>query len=333
MIWSDRFAEVLLVEDNATAAERQRLAGVGSDEASLTITVRVHRLNGARNVVVARKTYEAGSMRSKRSARILLATVLLRRAASRGVEPVVVAGTSYGSATAFLEMLCEAALPFVVQIRPSTVVGLVERDRRSIIAAEGLSRGRWRGITAVMPDGIEVECSAAKLATVALPVGTAKLFAAQIGGIQGVHRGTIFGLSSFDAALTDLVQLVAHTRWLRRATRTEKRAAASGIGAEPSGAASTLTARANITLARQQDARAQAAMPKAEAAAKGFLRRAAPVLSHSLGCRSPCSCLLRAPRGTAAGIRRASEYRNIVLRSRARRQRPMSLRRITELVL
>ncbi len=275
-----RFDEILLLEDNSTAAERRRLAGVGSEDAGQTITVRVHRLNGASKVVVARRTYEAGSMRSKRSAKIELAAKLVDRAANGGL-PVVVAGTSYGSTSAFLEMLGERDLPFVVQVRPSTAVQLNERGRPTVAAAETLERGRWRDISTLMPDGEGLDCSAAKLATVALPTGgTGKLFAAQVGGIQGVHRGTIIGLASFDASLADLVQLVAHVRWIRRASRKEKRGHAGGsTGAEPSGAASSITARANIALARRQDARAQSELPQSHTSANGFLRRAASILN------------------------------------------------------
>lgn len=272
------FDEVLLLEDNSTAAERRRHAGVGSRDAGQTITVRVHRLNGARKVVVARRTYDAGSMRSKRSAKIELARKLLERA-TNGRLTVVVAGTSYGSASAFLDMLAERDLPFVVQIRPSTVVRLNERGQPTVAAADMLVRGRWSNISAKMPDGTELACSAAKLATIALPTGTGRLFAAQVGGIQGVHRGTIVGLSSFDASLPDLVQLVAHARWIRRVSRKEKRGKAAITGAEPSGAASQIVARANITLARRQDAREQAHSAQLHSSTKKVLRNAASVLN------------------------------------------------------
>ncbi|MGO9930426.1 MAG: DNA (cytosine-5-)-methyltransferase [Steroidobacteraceae bacterium] len=274
-----RFDEILLLEDNATAAERCCLAGVGSKDVGLTITVRVHRLNGVSKMVAARKTYEAGSMRSQRNAKIDLAAGLIRRAADRGNEPVVVAGTSYGSAAAFLGVLQEHALPFVVQIRPSTVIVLIGKGGSSLAAAKVLDRGKWREISSVLPDGTTLECSAAKLGTVALPTGKATLFAAQVGGIRGVHRGTIIGLSSFDAALKDLVQLLAHARWIRRTIRTEKRSAASTQGAEPSGAASAITARGNIKIARQQDARARAALPEDDVQARGTFRRAARTLN------------------------------------------------------
>lgn len=274
-----RFDEILLLEDNATAAERRRHAGVSSKDTGQTITVRVHRLNGASKLVVARKTYEAGSMRSRRSAKIEVVASLVDRAVNGGLQAVLVAGTSYGSASAFLEMLTERDLPFVVQIRPSTVVKLNERGCSPVAAKDLLKRGTWRDVTAVMPDGTEVECCAAKLATVELPARTGRLFAAQVGGIEGVHRGTIIGLASFDAGIADLVHLIAHTRWIRRVSRKEKRGGAASTGAEPSGAAAAITARANIALARRQDALVQADLPKIRASGKGLLRQAAPILN------------------------------------------------------
>lgn len=279
MTHGTRFDEILLLEDNSTAAERRRLAGVSNKDAGQTITVRVHRLNGASSLVVARKTYEAGSMRSKRSARIELASRLVDRAMNGGLHPVVVAGTSYGSAYAFLEMLAERKLPFVVQIRPSTTVQLNDRSRSSVAAADALEHVTWRDVSAVMPDGTTLECTAAKLATVVLPAGTGRLFAAQVGGIQGVHRGTIVGLASFDAALASLVQLVARARWIRRVSRKEKRGSGVSIGAEPSGAASAIAARANIALARRQDARTGAELPEIRASVRGLLTQPSRVLN------------------------------------------------------
>lgn len=274
-----KFKQLLLVEDNSDTSERRRLAGIGSADVGQNVTVRVHRLNGVSKLVVARRTYEVGSMRSKRSAKIELVTKLVRRATDGRVKPVVVAGASYGSAAAFLSMLSQRDLPFVVEIRPSTAVTLNERSRPCIAAAKLLRRGKWRDISAVMPDGTRLQCSAAKLATVALTAATGRLFAAQIGGIQGVHRGTIIGLASFDAPLADLVQLVAHARWIRRISRREKRHGTSRAAAEPSGAASAITARANIRLARRHDARDQAALPPTYTAGKGLFGRTASVLN------------------------------------------------------
>lgn len=273
------FQHVLLLEDNSNTAERRHDAGVRSDDTRRNITVRVHLLTRATKVVVAHRTYEAGRMRSKRSAKIELATKLVERSAGRDIEFVVVTGTSFGSAASFLEMLGKRHLPFVVEIRPSTMVQLHEKGYPRVTAAKVLDRGKWRKVSTLMPDGTELDCSAAKLATVALPNGRGNLFAAQVGGIQGIHRGTIIGLSSFDAALADLVRLVAHARWIRRVSRKEKRGGIASVRTEPSGAASAIRARANIALARRQDARVQGALPQIPAAAKGLFRGTAAVLN------------------------------------------------------
>jgi hypothetical protein len=90
------------------------------------------------------------------------------------------------------------------------------------------------------------------------------LFAAQTGGIPGIHPGTIFGLASdCNAELRDLLLVVGWARWIRPATRREERESFSFAHAESPVRADTardlnntsLTVRANITLARQQDAR------------------------------------------------------------------------------
>lgn len=270
--------QVLLLEDNSTAAERRHLAGVGTGEAGRTITVRVHRLNGENKVVVANKTYKAGSMRSRRSAKLELAAGLIQRAADREPRPIVVAGTGYGSAPAFLERLGLLDLPFVVEIRPSTVVPLNGRGRPAAAALEASPDGKWRKLSARMPDGNWLQCTAAKLATITLPGGPGTLFAAQVGGIQGIHRGTIIGLSSFDAALPDLVHLVAHARWIRRFSRHEKRSKFAA-STEPAGAASAIEARANIAHSRRQDARTEQEASEPRTAARGQFSRSARVLN------------------------------------------------------
>jgi hypothetical protein len=168
------FDELLVLEDNAATAERERIAGVRDGDANFAITVRVHHLNGQRRIIAARKTYSPGSLRSNRNARIQIASTMLSRAAERGGDPVVIAGTSYGSAAAFLRMLCKLDLPFVVQIRPSTAVVLLEKGRQRMPAGELLCRGTWKNVITELLDGMEVECTAAKLGNVALPLGGSK---------------------------------------------------------------------------------------------------------------------------------------------------------------
>ena len=275
-----RFDEVLVIEDNAATAERRREVGVSNDDVGQTITVRVHRVNAWGKAVAASKVYPAGSARSKRSGRIQLADGLLGRAVAPIDWAVVVAGTYYGSSPAFLAALRKRGLPFIVQIRPSTMVRLVADDSVTIHASEALDQAEWSALTITHPDGTQFSCSASKLATVSLPVGQATLFAAQVGSIRGVHRGTIIGLSSFDADLADLVRLVSYARWIRTTTRQgARRENGSANGVEPTGVSSKLAVRVNINLARRQDARRQASPTATQGALKGMLRKAASTLN------------------------------------------------------
>src|SRR5262249_23694885 len=99
-------------------------------------------------------------------------------------------------------------------------------------------------------------------------------------GIDGVHRGTIIGLSSFDAALEELVCLLAHARWIRTASRRDAKSVnGPSVGAEPTGIASNLTARANILTARRQDAREGRSSPAASPELKGLLSKSSPILN------------------------------------------------------
>ena len=247
---SSRTAEIILLEDNATTAERRCHAGVGSSDAGSTITIRVHQFADSKRVVAGRKTYETGALRSNRTTRIDLALRLLDRVTD-GRNAVVVAGASYGTADAFLTDLAQRGLPFVVQIRPSKHVSLCGDRENPVAVADLLSEARWRELTTVMPDGRKVPWLASRLGTVAFQGARATLFAAQIGSIEGLHRGTIIGLASFKADLPELVRLVGYSRWIRGALRRTKRKTNSALGgAEPTGQASALTARANIAIAR-----------------------------------------------------------------------------------
>ena len=248
------FDEILLIEDNKSTAERFQSAEGGILGSHPAITVRLHRINGTQCGVIGSRTYDANKIRSKRNARLDIVLDLLKGAPSVGAKSVVVAGTSFGSSKAFLAALCDLELPFVVEIPPRRCVIPTHRGRSRRHASDLLVRGTWEAIRVGTPDGTVVSYRATQLGSVDLPVGTGNLFAAQIGGISGVHKGTIIGISSFKCPTAELVQLVAHGRWIRVAARRAKRQAEPASGAKPSGSASTIRVRANIAVARRQDA-------------------------------------------------------------------------------
>src|SRR5207249_4081304 len=127
----------------------------------------------------------------------------------------------------FLEGLADRDLEFVVEVRPSTRVRRSESVNGSRHAAAELLRNpRWRAFDLSVPGAAgPIEYRAAQLADVRLPGGDGgRLVAAQTGGILGIHRGTIFALSSDKRAdLVDLLRVVGWARWIRPATRKQER--------------------------------------------------------------------------------------------------------------
>jgi len=96
--------------------------------------------------------------------------------------------------------------------------------------------------------------------------GIGRLFAVETGGIDGLHRGTIFGLTSLRrVSLRRLLVSVGWARWIRPAVRRQERLAleadensivdfsANGLRRNTG----TITVRANIALARRQDQTAE----------------------------------------------------------------------------
>lgn len=275
-----KFDEILLIEDNRSTAERFESVGREARGVRPPITVRLHRINGTKSVVIGTGSYTADPVR--RNERLDIVRDLLNGAPSVGDRTVVAAGASFGSSTTFLSVLCDLALPFVVEITPSTYVTPTIGGRTRRPAADLLSRGVWRAIRTRALDGTRVWYRAARVGIVELPVGTGILFAAQNGGINGVHKGTIIGISSFRGSPVEFVRIVTHGRWIRLTARQAKRRMEPESGAKPSGSASKIRGRANITLARKQDAQIQCASKAATGRcsdAKGYMRRIATTLN------------------------------------------------------
>ena len=257
-LYVGKFEEILLLEDNARGLERRRQSGIGEEDANLPVKMRLHRINGTVAKTIARETYRSDASRRNPHGRVNALARLLEHARTANPLSVVVAGTAYGESSACLAMLCDFELPFVVEVRPGRTVRPTQRNGARVPARDMLSQPPLEEVEATMPDGRVKRYGAAKLGSVVLPVGIGELFAAQTGGLDAVHRGTIIGISSVDLPIGDLVQLIAYARWIGPALRSRRRKRLVADGIRPSGAASAITARANITLARIQDARAQA---------------------------------------------------------------------------
>ncbi|HEY3118296.1 MAG TPA: DNA cytosine methyltransferase [Chloroflexota bacterium] len=195
---------------------------------------------------------------------------LIDKVRKRHQAAVVAAGPVYGSNRSFLAGLAKRGLDFVVEVRPSTPVdcsnaGLLFGSR--VTALDLLKNPKWIAFALKVPSAAApIEFRAALLADLQLPnAAKGRILAAQVGGIPGIHRGTILAVASTSRAdVADLVRVVGWARWIRPTTRKHERQALPSppprrtrpdvVGALNS---SSLTVRANIAIACSQDKRAR----------------------------------------------------------------------------
>ena len=278
------FEEILVLEDNARALERRRGSSLSAQGTNPPVKMQLHRIDGTTTRTIAFKTYRSDASGRNPQRRVKALARLLEHARTDSTLSVVVAGTAYGESATSLAMLCALDRPVLVEVRPGRTVVATRQDRAPVPARDMLRDAHWENVEATMPDGKMTRYAAAKLGTVDLPNGTGELFAAQTGGIDAVHPGTIIGISSIDLPIGNLVQLIAHVRWIGPALRSRSRKRRTGAASiRPSGAASTITARANITQARRRDLRTWASGSKTAADSrpdtKGSLLKASTTLN------------------------------------------------------
>jgi len=262
---------VILVEDNAGRSQRRVLAGVAFRRSRPEVTIRVHRIRGAEAVVIAQKSYPAGQLPNgaRQGGRSAVALELLDNLRLRRKRSVVVAGPTYGSNPCFVSGVLARGFAFAVEVRPAArFLVVAATGRRTAPARTLLARAHWKKLTAIVPGASRrVVYAAADLLDVSLPTGViGRLFAVETGGIDGVHRGTIFGLTSLRrVSLRRLLVSVGWARWIRPAVRRQERLSLEAeencvVDSCASGfrrSTQKITVRANIALARRQDQTAE----------------------------------------------------------------------------
>ncbi len=253
--------QVLLLEDNSARAQRRRTAGIRT-AVSRDVLLRLHRITSGGVAVVGEKTYSSSSLGKTAESRtkINLALDLLDSVRVRSKESLIVTGTRYGGSQIFTSELLRRGFQWAVELPRSAIV--VTKDHsRGVLARELLESAVWKRHKLVSPSsGTRIPYTIAHLAyTSDIDGARARLFAAQVGAIDGVHPGTIIGLSSaVDAGLDCLLQAVSWARWIRPLVRMEERRLFQPTQEQPARTSSTgrpsvLTLRSNIKLARQHD--------------------------------------------------------------------------------
>lgn len=256
-----RWREIVLLEDDSARATR--LGAVGVSARASRVLMQVHRICGAGARVAADRVYVPGlSLDADARQRYDLALELLDEVPCAGA--VVVCGPTYGTSARFLEGMASRKLDAVVEIWPSSVVTLSRNGTSAdrVRASQLLQAATWQTFSLPVA-GIEhrsVTYQVADFGVGRLRSGPAgQLFAALTGGINGVHRGTVFGFSLVqDATLAELMQAVGWTRWIRPLVRRAEKLTTHQLpegDEDPPTSANPFRPRlrANITLSRQRD--------------------------------------------------------------------------------
>ncbi len=253
---------ILLIEDNAARAERRRAGGE-----AMPVVVRLHIIENNDVVVLAESIYKSGSLKEKMSSRGAVALKLLDDAKPLPRGGLLVAGTAYGSNRGFLRAVLDRRLNAIVEIRPSLQVELLTASGSSfskepIKAMKLLQGARWRTMNVPMPQlGRNIPCRAAELGSIRVGIdGEVRLFAVDIGGIDGFHPGMMIGATTQKTtALHEVIRSLYWVRWIRPFVRRQQRRShraptvAAGSAHANGKHRENLQFRSNIKLARLQD--------------------------------------------------------------------------------
>lgn len=249
---------MLLLEDDAARANRKKTAGVGKASAR-DIVLRLHRIGLQTVSVAGERAYSPGTLGKIRGGRATLAVNLLDSLRVSPAETLIVAGSGYGGNQLFIEELGKRGFNWVVELPRSAVIA-TNFHLKGVVASELLASARWKSHEIVSPLTRNIITYAvAHLGRVSLSNGgKGRLFAAQTGAIDGIHQGTIIGLSSVvNATLDDLVRAIGWARWIRPMVRLGERRLFMTRPEQPvlNGRKTNveLPVRSNIKLARQYD--------------------------------------------------------------------------------
>lgn len=270
-----RWSQIVLLEDDSARAVRRAAAGVA--ERAPRVLLRVHRIDSTGISVAAEESYIPGARNLDARHRCDLALELLDQASLTGA--VVVCGPAYGCRSPFVSGLSARGVDTVVEIRPSTRVAIESRNGApaGMPVRNLLDRAQWRRLAVPVAGatGRSVNYAATRLGAGRVGSGVAGLlFAAQTGGIDGVHRGTVFGFSTAEATLEELIEAVGWARWIRPLVRRIERSATAddAVHADrplPAVNGARPRLRANIKLSRIHD--------KADAAVRSVTQEAPPL--------------------------------------------------------
>ncbi|MCI0427357.1 MAG: DNA (cytosine-5-)-methyltransferase [Nitrospiraceae bacterium] len=252
---------ILLVEDNAARSGRRELEVKGKNGYA-PILIRLHRIVGETAEVLSEMSYKIGSLRQQHhGGRGSIALQLLDGVAPLTPRPLVVVGSAYTSNRDFLRGVSQRNLDFVAELRPSTQVEMIAAGARTlrrsdiIDVSKLLKSSSWEQQDIWLPQlDRSVQCRVAELGLFRLGLeSTTRLFAVDVGAIDGFHRGTIIGASTDECTeLANLIRALYWVRWIRPLVRRRERTLQKSPNLSNRDNLA-LKYRSNIALARLQD--------------------------------------------------------------------------------
>ncbi len=252
---------ILLVEDNAARSGRRELKVRGKNGCA-PILIRLHRIMGDTVEVLSERSYRVGSkQRRQQSGRASIALQLLDEAAPFKQKTLVVVGSAYSSDREFLKGVSQRNIGFVAELRPSTKVRMIVAEGRLpslsnvVEVSKVLDSAVWEQQSIWLPQLARcVQCRIAELGAFRMGLEhTTRLFAVDVGAIDGFHRGTIIGASTDEHAdIVNLIRALYWARWIRPLVRRRERTShrSPNLFSRDNLA---LRYRSNITLAQLQD--------------------------------------------------------------------------------
>jgi len=256
---------LLLIEDNAARTERRASEIQGAKGRKAPVVVRLHRIVGKRAELVSEMSYKPGSLRGQSHGRSSIALQLLDAAKPLRPRPVIVASVVYGSNRAFLKGIVERGLNCVVELRLDFRAEVNDRPgqigNKIVEASKLLGNADWQRLDVRLPQ-LErtIRCFAVELGFFAVTEKhKARMFAVNLGGIKGPHRGIMIGASTGKSQdLAKLIRTLYWVRWIRplvrRRERSSRVAANLVSGADGTSKRKGLVQyRSNVALAQIQD--------------------------------------------------------------------------------
>ena len=226
------------------------------------MTVRLHTITGEGARIAAEESYVPGSLGGRGGKASVALGLLGRPGVFRG-RPILAVGSTYGSNRSFVRSIAGRQIDAVLELRPGHRIaptGNRSETPNWVAISTLLEEAAWQEKSIDLPGRRQkVRCLAADIGRCLINDAlSARVFAVDVGAIEGKHRGVLIGTAlGKRAPLAELIRALYWVRGIRslvrQSERQSKKSATLAGAANGRGRVPALQHRANIALARRQD--------------------------------------------------------------------------------